>query len=476
MIHHVLYVSFAKSDRHFYDHLAEQLRCDGHRVAEYRVDAASLVIETVSAIIALLSPDGITSESVLHACICAQQHDLRLIPLLIHFTESLPHPVDKRSVIDVTNDFSQAYEQVLSRLPTVDQNLTLGHARDAYLNRAMFKSQHTLDSYRRAIELFFIFLDDRTFSKKLPIHKLPVALAEESPLKNLSEEDTPILLHFALWLLSPFSGKTGNKRPYKIATVELRVAGVQNWFQFMDEQGWLPKHFNLAEAKRLVQDELHSKRPERNKPIEPFERMEDIIAYYDTQSIPKHLRKPDANPARIQQWELTRLRNRALLHCLAESGGRISEVLSLNLEDFPEHHFSKHEVLLVDVMGKGGHTYQLRFLDSLPAIRDYIRARHVVSQPSKAAVFVSHDPCYDGNRMSRVVAWRVIQRAARGLGVSHITPNDFRHWRATQLVNAGYPPDVVQDYLGHRSMDTTRAYYTQTDTPHTRNNLNHLSL
>jgi len=57
----------------------------------------------------------------------------------------------------------------------------------------------------------------------------------------------------------------------------------------------------------------------------------------------------------------------------------------------------------------------------------------------------------------------VVQRAARALGLRSITPHDFRHWRATQLINAGTPLDVVQDYLGHRSVETTRAYYAHTD-------------
>jgi integrase len=150
---------------------------------------------------------------------------------------------------------------------------------------------------------------------------------------------------------------------------------------------------------------------------------------------------------------------------LAETGGRISEILSLNISDFPERYLLKSEVLRVEVIGKGGHSYMLRFLDSLPAIRAYIQTRgaNLRAIQNEVPLFISHDNKYDGSRMSRIVAWRVVDRAARALGLRSITPHDFRHWRATQLLNAGHSLDVVQDYLGHRSVETTRIYYARTD-------------
>jgi site-specific recombinase XerD len=215
-----------------------------------------------------------------------------------------------------------------------------------------------------------------------------------------------------------------------------------------------------------VQDELRA-RPRRHGAPQPSTDIEEVIYFYDTQELPAALRKPNVEADRIQRWELTRLRNCALMHVLAETGGRISEILSLNLSNFPERYLNKDEVLRVEVIGKGGHTYYLRFLDSLPAIRAYIRARganlRAASYQGDVPIFVSHDTRYDGHRMSRVIAWRVVQRAARALGLHTLTPHDFRHWRATQLINAGHPLDVVQDYLGHRSVETTRAYYAHTD-------------
>lgn len=344
--------------------------------------------------------------------------------------------------------------------------VTFGQARDSYLQRATLKSRHTVASYARAIALFVEFLSDTGApGRALPIMHARTTTVADTPLFALSEADSPILLYFAQWMLSPGSDSSGDNRPYKPATVQLRLAGIQSWFQFMDDHGWLPADFPLAKAKRIVRDELRGQSRQVGPP-EPPQNIEEVIYFYDNLKPPRRLADPDAPAERRERWELSRLRNCALLRALAESGGRVSEVLSLNLDDFPERFLQRDDVLRVAVRGKGGHVYHLRFHDALPAIRAYIERRGAAlraTRSGKVPLFVSHDVRFDGSRMSRIVAWRVVQRAARTLGLGSITPHDFRHWRATQLLNAGYALDVVQDYLGHRSVETTRAYYAHTD-------------
>ncbi len=427
-------------------------------IAEAIRDSAGMLL--------LVSPDSRSAMYVLQDFNLARQHDLPIFPILIRPTDPLPWYLGGLSPADFTTNRDHALNRFIARhFQRPVQGVTLGEARDIYINRATLRSQHTIDAYRRAIELFFNFLADRTQNRLLPIQDTHHTVPDDIPVTALSEEDVPVLLHFAQWMLSPASGKQGDHRPYKPSTVELRVSGLQNWFQFLDDYGWIPPDFKLAKAKRLVRDALQT-RATSHTPPRPPDYLGEVIYYYDTQQPPKRLQKPDADPERVQRWELTRLRNRALLYALAETGGRISEVLSLNLADFPPRYLERNEVLRVEVLGKGGHNYYLRFYDSLAAIRDYIYARGANlrgSAQGNIPLFVSHDPRYDGSRMSRIVAWRVVQRAAKALGVGNITPHDFRHWRATQLINDGHSLDVVQDYLGHRSVETTRAYYAHTD-------------
>lgn len=473
----LIFISYAHEDRSLANDYAHGLQASGYSVF---MDSVSIrggkkweqelktAVKSALAVVNLVSPDSAASDWVLQECTWARQYKRFLIPVLIRFVPELPWYVEDLQVIDATINSEKALEELILSLPEPIAGISFGRGRDNYLNRATLKSAHTMDAYRQAIALFFTFLEDRDraiHNALLPIQQSQFTIAEELPLEALTEEDAPIFLHFAQWLMSPSSGKKGDRRPYKPSTVELRVAGVQSWFQFLDDYGWLPGDFKLAKAKRIVADEIRS-RPQKSGPPQPPEYIEEVIYYYDTQPLPKHLRKPDVDQERVQRWELTRLRNRALLHTLAETGGRISEVLSLNLADFPPRHLETNDVLRIEVLGKGGHTYYLRVYDSLPAIRAYIKARGANLKGLRhgdVPLFVSHDPHYDGNRMSRVVAWRVVQRASKALGLQSITPHDFRHWRATQLLNAGHSLDVVQEYLGHRSVETTRSYYAHTD-------------
>lgn len=420
-----------------------------------------------SAVLALISPDSNTDEAMMKACAAVRQTNILLVPALVRYTVTLPWYVENLDIEDLTNDLERGVRAIIDRLPKKPNHFTLGQARDMYLQRATLKSVHTIEAYRRSIALFFDFLNDRNSNphRQTWFVGAGASNAEDLPLSILTEAGSPVLLHFAQWLLTPATGTQADKRPYKPSTVELRVAGVQNWLQYLDDHGLLPDNFKLAKAKRIVQDELRY-RSRRNRPPQPPENLEETIYFYDHQELPARLRKPGVSDQRIRQWELTRLRNRALLHSLAETGGRISELLSLNMKDFPPRHLARQDVLRVEVVGKGGHTYYLRFHDALPAIRAYIEARGAKLASSvdvHVPLFVSHAAKYDGQRMSRTIAWRVVQRAARGLGLKSITPHDFRHWRATQLINAGHSLDVVQEYLGHRSVETTRAYYAHTD-------------
>lgn len=331
--------------------------------------------------------------------------------------------------------------------------ITFEQAREAYRSQAELRSIHTLSAYLRAIDLFLICLNDRSFEKRLPIQRHLKATAEELLLSLLSRDDEIILCHFARWLQTP--GELGGRRPYASSTVELRMAGVLRWFEFMEAKGWLPSDFSLESATQQLKEYLQQQLPpvKERRTVEVSYDLTEMIGYYASLKPNSRVRR---NPEELHKWELTRLRNHALLQTLAETAGQVSAILSLNVGAIP---LGKRPVVL-DVMGKSGHVYQIELDWSLPAVESYLKERAV--PPEKAAampLFVSHDARYQNARMSRIIAWRVVQRAARATGLPSISPHDLRHWRARQLIEGGASPEEVRQRLGHRSIYTVRAYY-----------------
>ncbi len=165
-----------------------------------------------------------------------------------------------------------------------------------------------------------------------------------------------------------------------------------------------------------------------------------------------------------KRWLLETARNWALMRVLGETGGRVSEVLSLDVGDFPSRAFEAGEVWRVAVVGKGRHEYDLRFLKALAYIKVYQAARQQMygADDIYPALFVKHTPAAlksKTNWLDRNSAWRIVSRAADGLGLGKVRVHDFRHWCATELIALGEPLEIVKEYLGHRSIQTTEKYY-----------------
>lgn len=302
---------------------------------------------------------------------------------------------------------------------------TFEAAREAYANRAQISSPHTLSAYLRGIDLFIEWQGNRE-------------------LASLGADDLQLLRNFAHWLAT--------ERTYASSTIELRLAGLQRWFEFLEGEGWLPDVFPLAAAKLTLREQL-PKTEADEKSVQLSIDLAPLLRFYDTQKPPRSVQK---NPQRLQIWELTRLRNAALIKMLAETGGQVSVILGINVAAF----VTRDKVLEMNVVGKSNHRYTLHLRDCLPAIYQYLDKRDIPAESAKRApLFVSHDPRHQGSRMSRVIAWRIIQRAAKGVGLPQVSPHDLRHWRAQQLIADGATLEDVKTQLGHRSLHTVRNFY-----------------
>jgi site-specific recombinase XerD len=76
------------------------------------------------------------------------------------------------------------------------------------------------------------------------------------------------------------------------------------------------------------------------------------------------------------------------------------------------------------------------------------------------ALFVSHSRNSANARLSITSVHKVVKRAVNAEKLHNsLSAHDFRHYRATQLLRAGMPLEVVQEFLGHADVTTTRNIY-----------------
>lgn len=158
------------------------------------------------------------------------------------------------------------------------------------------------------------------------------------------------------------------------------------------------------------------------------------------------------------------LRDRALLETLYSCGGRVSEVIALDLDDLP----LADDEPMVRLFGKGRKERLVPLgryaVQALQAWLVRGRPPLVAKGRGTAAVFLNQR----GGRLSRQSVWSILQRAAERAGLTTaISPHTLRHSFATHLLDGGADIRVVQELLGHASVTTTQIY-THVSTEHLR--------
>ena len=147
-------------------------------------------------------------------------------------------------------------------------------------------------------------------------------------------------------------------------------------------------------------------------------------------------------------------RDRALLELLYGTGGRVSEIVGLDLADLNGP--------LVRLYGKGAKErlvplgrYAAGALAAWlgPGGRDRLVPAKWHRRGDDVAVFLNHR----GGRLSRQGAYDVLRRRATGTGI-RVSPHVLRHSCATHMLARGADIRVVQELLGHASISTTQLY------------------
>ena len=171
-------------------------------------------------------------------------------------------------------------------------------------------------------------------------------------------------------------------------------------------------------------------------------------------SLPKSLNEQEVedllNAPNIN--EAIGLRDRAMLELLYASGLRVSELVTVKVNEVSTQDG------VVRVTGKGNKT---RLVPMGEEAADWIdkylkQARPEILQKRLCdAMFVTAR----ASAMTRQAFWYLIKRYALLAGITkHISPHVLRHAFATHLLNHGADLRVVQMLLGHADISTTQIY------------------
>jgi site-specific recombinase XerD len=228
-------------------------------------------------------------------------------------------------------------------------------------------------------------------------------------------------------------------------------ACVLKFLRYGLDQEWLPENFSLDRA--LIRKQNQSKK-RASYPIPKIsDRIGEIISYYDNQPLLDVGGDSSLEKERSRVKRLCVLRARAAVHVMYASAGRVSEIVSLMRKQVQDGRAK--EALIV---GKGT---KERFLFFTPDAQRAIQAYCVEREDEFEPLFIAHGR-NRGMRLSRAMLWKIVSDAAHELGfVAH--PHDFRHKRASDLLNAGVRLEVIQEILGHSDISTTRKVYAHFD-------------
>ena len=245
-------------------------------------------------------------------------------------------------------------------------------------------------------------------------------LAFVQPLVSGWDQVTQEIIADYIWQMK-------ERREYASSTVARKVAAIKSFFHYLVEQG-------------IVGD--------------------DPTATLDSPKVRKRLPKAISQedlerllsePARGQSPKL--LRDRALLEMLYATGLRVTEVVTLNVDDV-----NLASASLRVVRAKDGRERIVPIRErAIEPLRDYLEQGriHLLRDPDEPALFLN----LRGKRLTRQGVWLIVKHYVREVGIrEEVTPHTLRHTFAASLIDTKADLEYVQEILGHASISTTQVY------------------
>ncbi len=224
---------------------------------------------------------------------------------------------------------------------------------------------------------------------------------------------------------------------YAEATVARKVAAVKSFFGFMQAEGQIKTN----PTEQLASPKVGKLLP---KPL-TVQEVDELLEQ------PARRATPEAK------------RDRAMLELMYATGLRVTELVSLDMQDVQ----LEGEKPYVRLIGKGNRERQIPLLEQpVQEVREYIQTARtrLVGDRKETALFVNRR----GERLTRQGFWLILKGYASDAGIrGRVTPHTLRHSFATHMLRGGMDIHKVQELLGHANISTTQVY-TQVSREHIR--------
>ncbi len=217
------------------------------------------------------------------------------------------------------------------------------------------------------------------------------------------------------------------EQEYASSTVARKVAAIKSFFHYLVNRG------ELADDPTAT---LDSPKVRKRLPKSiSAEDMERLLAEPAKEETPKALR------------------DRALLEALYATGLRVTELVSLNVDDV---NLASATVRVVRARDKRERLVPIH-QRAIEPLQEYLERgrRQLLRNPEETALFLNHR----GKRLTRQGLWLIVKHYVREVGIrEEVTPHTLRHTFATHLIDRKADLEYVQELLGHANISTTQVY------------------
>lgn len=265
----------------------------------------------------------------------------------------------------------------------------------AYLQNEKKTSENTRLSYQRDLKKLAGFLEQEAVTRVDAVEEKQL----EAYLRTLKEQG------------------------FKAATISRNIASMKAFFSFLEKEHIVGK--NVAEG--LQAPKIEKKLPE-------IMTEEEVAAL---------LEQPSADSPKG-------LRDKAMLELLYATGIRVTELITLHMEDV---NFKTDCVRCRDDNKERVIPFGSKARN---ALIDYLeQGRSAMVGKGECILFVN---C-NGQPMSRQGFWKLLKAYAKKAGIkTEITPHTLRHSFAAHMVENGADLRSVQEMMGHSDISSTQIY------------------